>query len=124
MTVRDLEQGIQTDLTDRLSYGGYLQLDTLLAAQRPLSYPPHHDEVLFIIQHQVAELWRELIIHGLHAALGHILADTLEPCFKILARVKQIQMQLFNQWSVLETLTPVEHAEFRGVLGQASGFQS
>lgn len=124
MTVRDLEQGIQTDLGDRLSYGGYLQLDTLLAAQHPLSDPPHHDEMLFIIQHQVAELWLKLIIHELRAALGHIQADTLEPCFKILARVKQIQMQLFNQWSVLETLTPVEYAEFRGVLGQASGFQS
>lgn len=56
--------------------------------------------------------------------MRHIRGDNLEPCFKILARVKQIQMQLFNQWAVLETLTPSEYAEFRHVLGSASGFQS
>ena len=48
----------------------------------------------------------------------------LDPCFKILARAKLIQMQLFEQWGVLETLTPSEYLEFRGVLGNASGFQS
>ena len=60
---RALEQGITTDLRDRLTYGGYLQLDTLLSAQKPLSDPPHHDEMLFIVQHQVAELWLKLVIH-------------------------------------------------------------
>lgn len=126
MTVnkRELEQGIHIDLRNRLTYSGYLCLAQLLAAQKPLSRPEHHDEMLFIIQHQTSELWIKLLLHELEAALGHVQHDRLEPCFKILARVKQIQMQLFNQWAVLETLTPTEYAEFRGVLGHASGFQS
>lgn len=124
MTTRDLEEGIALDLENRLTYGGYLCLDQVLSAQKPLSRPPHHDEMLFIIQHQTSELWIKLILHELTAAIRFIQADRLEPCFKILARVKQIQMQLFNQWAVLETLTPSEYAEFRDVLGQASGFQS
>ena len=124
MTAREFEPGIVTDLKDRLTYTGYLQLETLLSAQKPLSSPPHHDEMLFIIQHQTSELWLKLMIHELTAALSHIRADRLEPCFKILARVKNIQAQLFNQWVVLSTLTPTEYAQFRGVLGPASGFQS
>jgi len=121
---RDLEAGIQTDFTDRLSYGGYLRLDQLLAAQQPLSNPPHHDEMLFIVQHQVSELWLKQLIHELRAAVGHVARDELEPCFKILSRAKLIQQQLFNMWAVLETMTPSEYAEFRPVLGQSSGFQS
>jgi len=111
-----------TDLAADTSYGGYLRLNELLAAQRPRS--PHHDEMLFIIQHQTSELWMKLMIHELAAAIGHVRGDRLDPCFKILARVKQIQRQLFEQWSVLETLTPSEYAEFRDVLGPASGLQS
>jgi len=121
---RTLEPGIVLDLKNRLTYAGYLQLDELLDAQQPLSNPVHHDEMLFIIQHQTSELWMKLMIHELSAAIRHLRADDLSPCFKILARVKQIQMQLFNQWAVLETLTPSEYLEFRGVLGNASGFQS
>jgi tryptophan 2,3-dioxygenase len=119
-----MEAGIHRDLGDRLSYAGYLQLDQLLGAQHPLSDPPHHDEMLFIVQHQVAELWMKLIIHELEAAILSIREDRLEPCFKVLARVKQVQQQLFHQWAVLETLTPAEYARFRHVFGQASGFQS
>jgi tryptophan 2,3-dioxygenase len=111
-----------TDLAADTSYGGYLALDRLLSAQRPRS--SHHDEMLFIIQHQTSELWMKLMIHELAAAIAHVQADRLAPCFKILARVKQIQRQLFEQWAVLETLTPTEYAEFRGVLGPASGLQS
>lgn len=124
MNKRDLEQGIRTDLKGGLTYGGYLRLDKVLSAQEPLSDPPHHDEMLFIIQHQTSELWMKLMLHELDAGLEFIRADNIEPCFKILARVKQIQNQLFNQWAVLETLTPSEYAEFRDVLGHASGFQS
>ena len=122
--LRSLEPGIVLDLKDRLTYSGYLQLDDLLAAQQPLSKPVHHDEMLFIIQHQTSELWMKLMIHELSAAITHLRADDLSPCFKILSRVKQIQMQLFNQWAVLETLTPSEYLQFRGVLGSSSGFQS
>ena len=121
---RDLESGIELDLRNRLTYGGYLQLPQLLSAQKPLSDPPHHDEMLFIIQHQTAELWMKLVVHELRAAIAHLQRDELGPCLKILARVKQIQRQLFEQWAVLETLTPSEYMEFRHVLGPASGFQS
>ncbi|MDQ6646656.1 MAG: tryptophan 2,3-dioxygenase family protein, partial [Pseudomonadota bacterium] len=114
---RDLEAGIRTDLNGQITYGGYLQLDTLLSAQQPLSQPPHHDEMLFIVQHQVSELWMKLLIHELRAAVVHLRADDIDACLKILARVKQVQRQLFEQWAVLETLTPSEYLEFRGVLG-------
>ncbi|MBK9115107.1 MAG: tryptophan 2,3-dioxygenase [Betaproteobacteria bacterium] len=128
MSAHDLEPGIVTDLTDRLSYGGYLRLDLLLAAQQPRSRgadgAPRHDEMLFIVQHQVAELWLKLMVHELTAAIRFVRADALEPCFKILARVKLIQKQLFEQWAVLETLTPSEYDAFRPALGTASGFQS
>ena len=124
----ELEPGIVTDLRERLSYGGYLQLERLLGAQQPLSgrdgAPARHDEMLFIVQHQVAELWMKLMIHELRAAIGHVQADALEPAFKILARVKLIQKQLFEQWAVLETLTPSEYEQFRPALGTSSGFQS
>jgi tryptophan 2,3-dioxygenase len=116
------DPGYITDLASETSYGGYLQLAALLAAQRPRS--SHHDEMLFIIQHQTSELWMKLMIHELSAAIEHVKADRLAPCFKILARVKQIQRQLFEQWGVLETLTPSEYALFRDVLGPASGLQS
>ena len=122
--LRSLEAGIVTDFKDRMSYAGYLCLDGLLSQQRPLSQPPHHDEMLFIIQHQVSELWIKQLIHELEAAIHHVQQDQLDPCFKILSRAKLIQMQLFEQWAVLETLTPSEYMEFRGVLGHASGFQS
>ncbi|HSC48480.1 MAG TPA: tryptophan 2,3-dioxygenase family protein [Gammaproteobacteria bacterium] len=121
---RELEKGIVTDLKGRETYSGYLDLGRLLAAQHPVSTPVHHDEMLFIIQHQTTELWIKLLLHELEAATRSVRADELPPCFKILARVKQIQMQIFNQWAVLETLTPTEYAEFRSVLGTASGFQS
>ena len=124
MPYRELESGTHTDLAGRTTYDGYLCLEQLLSAQKPLSSPVHHDEMLFIIQHQVTELWFKLIVHELRAAIGHIERDELEPCFKILSRVKHIQQQVFNQWAVLETLTPTEYVQFRHVLGPASGFQS
>jgi len=128
MTTRDLEPGIVTDLTNRLTYAGYLRLDRLLTAQEPLSggpgVPPRHDELLFIIQHQTSELWLKLMIHELKAAIAFVREDRLDACFKILARVKLIQKQLFEQWAVLETLTPSEYEAFRPALGTSSGFQS
>jgi tryptophan 2,3-dioxygenase len=124
MSQREFEAGIETDLRGKMTYPVYLALDQLLSAQHPLSKPIHHDEMLFIIQHQTSELWMKLVIHELEAALEHVRKDSLPPCFKILARVKQVQRQLFEQWGVLETLTPTEYAQFRRVLGPASGFQS
>jgi len=115
---------VHTDLAGTMTYSDYLCLNQLLSAQKTLSDPPHHDELLFIIQHQTSELWMKLVIHELRAAIDRIQHDDLEPVFKILARVKHIQGQLYDQWGVLATLTPSEYAEFRGVLGRASGFQS
>jgi tryptophan 2,3-dioxygenase len=121
---RPLEDSITTDFKDRLSYGGYLCLDRVLDAQKPLSVPEVHDEMLFIIQHQTSELWMKLVIHELRAALTHLRQDDLGPCQKMLARIKHIQKQLTEQWSVLETLTPSDYMKFRDVLGSSSGFQS
>lgn len=116
------DDGAQMAFDGRMSYGDYLQIDSILAAQHPMT--DAHDEMLFIIQHQTSELWMKLVIHELSAAIRFIQNDQLEPCFKILARVKQVQRMLFEQWAVLETLTPSEYAEFRSFLGAASGFQS
>lgn len=121
---RPFEPTIQQDFTNRMDYAGYLHLERVLNAQEPLSDPNHHDEMLFIIQHQTSELWMKLVIHELRAAIDYVQRDELGPCFKILARVKHVQRMLFEQWSVLETLTPSEYVQFRGVLGNASGFQS
>jgi tryptophan 2,3-dioxygenase len=118
------DAGMITDLEKETSYGGYLRLDLVLSAQQPRSVPPHHDEMMFIVQHQTSELWMKLMLHELTATIGHVQADRLEASFKILARVKQVQRQLFEQWSVLETLTPSEYVEFRDALGPASGLQS
>jgi len=121
---RELEADIHTDLSGRLSYAGYLHLDRLLSAQEPLSDPPHHDEMLFIVQHQVSELWMKLMIHELKAAIALLRADELGGCQKIFSRCKGILRQLTEMWSVLETLTPSEYMEFREILGPSSGFQS
>ncbi|MDY0907927.1 tryptophan 2,3-dioxygenase [Microbacterium sp. CFBP9034] len=121
---RAIEGSVVTDFADRMSYGGYLDLGTLLAAQRPLSDPEHHDELLFIIQHQTTELWLKLVLHELSAACVLLREEQLAPALKCIARVKHIQKTLTEQWSVLATLTPAEYAQFRGVLGNASGFQS
>ncbi|HVD81397.1 MAG TPA: tryptophan 2,3-dioxygenase family protein [Propionibacteriaceae bacterium] len=128
MTVREgfrpIEAAVHTDFTEAMSYADYLELDTLLAAQHPKSDPPHHDELLFIVQHQTTELWLKLILHELRATRGYLAADHVHHALKCLARVKHIQRTLIEQWSVLATLTPSEYAEFRGTLGTASGFQS
>lgn len=121
---RPLESGVHTDLSGRLTYGGYLQLDTLLSAQHPLSDPPQHDELLFITQHQVSELWMKLMIHELRAAVDFLRADDIGACQKVFARVKGILRQLTDMWSVLETLTPADYMKFRDILGPSSGFQS
>jgi tryptophan 2,3-dioxygenase len=114
--------GAHTDFSASMSYGDYLHLDKLLDAQHPLS--PHHNEMLFIIQHQTTELWLKLVIHELKAALTHIRGDDLAPAFKMMARVSRIMAQLIQAWDVLSTLTPSEYLDFRGALGRASGFQS
>lgn len=110
--------------SDDVRYEIYLQLDKLLDSQRPLSDPPQHDEMLFIVQHQVAELWLKLFLHELDAVIECLRQDEVARSIKILARIKEIQVQLTSQWSVLATLTPHAYAGFRDQFGTASGFQS
>ncbi|MEX0876667.1 MAG: tryptophan 2,3-dioxygenase family protein [Phycisphaerales bacterium] len=121
---RDIEQSMHTDLGDKMTYSRFLRLDKLLDCQDIHSDPPHHDEMLFIIQHQTSELWLKLMIHEMREALQYTRADKLSPVFKILSRVKHIQAQLLQQWDVLATLTPSEYTQFRYALGTGSGFQS
>ena len=121
---RPLEPGIVTDFSQRMNYGSYLALDELLSIQRPQSSPAHHDELLFIIQHQTSELWIKLLLHELRSARDLLRADDIRTALKRIARVKHIQEVMTQQWSVLATLTPSEYSEFRDALASSSGFQS
>jgi tryptophan 2,3-dioxygenase len=116
------QEKAQLDFSQSMSYGDYLQIDTILSAQKPLS--PTHDEMLFIIQHQTSELWMKLMLHELNAAIAAIAQDQLAPAFKMLARVSKIMEQLVHAWDVLATMTPPEYTAMRPYLGQSSGFQS
>lgn len=116
------DKGIHTDFRESMTYGEYLHLDQVLSGQERLS--GHHDEMLFIIIHQVNELWMKLILHELENAIKSIQRDELPEAFKMLARVSKVQAQIIQAWDVLATLTPSEYMEFRDSLGKASGFQS
>jgi len=116
------DEPVHWDLTHSLSYSQYLNLDRLLGAQRPLSY--HHDEMLFIVIHQVSELWMKLCLHELNAVVACVQRDDLGPTFKMLSRVSTIQQQLLQSWDVLATITPYDYSAFRNTLGRSSGFQS
>lgn len=107
---------------DEMTYGDYLHLDVVLAAQHPLS--PDHNEMLFIVQHQTSELWMKLMLTEIGAAMADIRADHLPPAFKKLARASRIFDQLVNAWDVLATMTPPEYTAIRPYLGPSSGFQS
>lgn len=115
-------EGAVTDFARRMSYGDYLRLDQVLAAQAPLT--DAHDEMLFVIQHQTSELWMRLAIHEIAAARARIAEGDLAPAMKMLARVSRIFEQLNSAWDVLRTMTPSDYTRFRESLGQSSGFQS
>ncbi|MFN3724751.1 MAG: tryptophan 2,3-dioxygenase [Allosphingosinicella sp.] len=107
---------------DEMTYGDYLGLDQLLAAQHPQS--EHHDELLFIIIHQTKELWLKQMVAELKAAAEMIRGDRLIEVHKILSRVSRIQAVLTLSWDILSTMTPADYLKFRGGLGTSSGFQS
>ncbi|MEO6834780.1 MAG: tryptophan 2,3-dioxygenase family protein [Candidatus Tumulicola sp.] len=107
-----------------MSYGSYLKVDDLLALQRPLSQPEHHDEMLFIIIHQVYELWFKLVLHELEATMAAMDRDDLLRVAKHFRRIHTIQRLLEQQIDILETMTPQEFNQFRDNLNPASGFQS
>jgi tryptophan 2,3-dioxygenase len=105
-----------------MSYGGYLGLDRLLGAQKPLTR--EHDEMLFIVIHQVGELWMKLVLHEVEGGISHLRKDEVGPALKMFARVSRIQEQLIHAWDVLSTMTPADYLAFREALGRSSGFQS
>ena len=121
MSQNDIFQGVAWD-PGPITYGSYLKLPELLAQQQPLS--AEHDELLFIVIHQAKELWLKLCLHELEAARRQIVADDLEPAFKMLSRVGRIQAQMIQAWEILATMTPTDYGRFRGKLGASSGFQS
>ncbi len=108
----------------QLTYGSYLHVDELLSLQRPLSSPPHHDEMLFIVIHQVYELWFKQLLHELDALVGALDAGDVLRAGKLFRRVHAVQRILEEQVDVLETMTPQEFNAFRDHLNPASGFQS
>jgi tryptophan 2,3-dioxygenase len=117
------DEGMVDRASERaMSYADYLDLDRLLSAQHPLTEA--HDELLFVVQHQTSELWMRLAVHELGSARQLIADDRLQPAFKMLARVSRVFEQLNSAWDVLRTMTPSDYTEFRGQLGQSSGFQS
>ena len=111
-------------MSERLTYGSYLKVDELTSLQRPLSSPPHHDELLFIIIHQVYELWFKQLLHELDATAAAMDRDDLLRVAKHFRRIHTIQRLLEQQIDVLETMTPQEFNQFRDHLNPASGFQS
>jgi tryptophan 2,3-dioxygenase len=107
-----------------ISYGSYLKVGELTELQQPLSDPPHHDELLFIIIHQVYELWFKQMLHELEAVARAVDGDDLLRVGKNFRRIHTIQRLLEQQVDVLETMTPQEFNQFRDNLNPASGFQS
>ena len=128
---RPLEPGMKLDFhaagqagSQRQTYSDFLKLDQLLSLQAPIQDPPQRDELLFVILHQVAELWLKLLHAELVEGCRSIRADDIKTCNKTLARSKAILEQLISAWKVLLTMTTADYRAFRGGLGQSSGFQS
>jgi tryptophan 2,3-dioxygenase len=109
---------------DKLTYNSYLKVDQLLSLQDVLSVPPEHDELLFIIVHQVHELWFKQMLHEIEAAMRNMETGDLLKVQKNFRRIHAIQRLLEQQVDVLETMTPQEFNAFRDRLDPASGFQS
>jgi tryptophan 2,3-dioxygenase len=116
------KEDIHWDFKDEMSYGSYLGLDKILSAQTQLT--DEHDEMLFIVIHQVAELWMKLVVTETSGAIEKLRNDEIGPALKMLSRVSRIQEQLIMAWDVLATMTPADYLRFRDKLGQSSGFQS
>jgi tryptophan 2,3-dioxygenase len=106
------------------SYADYLKIDELLALQRPLSEGPEHDEMLFIVIHQVYELWFKQLLHELDYAGGLLLRHDGTRALHTLKRILTILKVMVGQLDILETMTPLEFLSFRDRLESGSGFQS
>jgi len=107
-----------------VTYSSYLHLDELLACQQPLSDGPEHDEMLFIVIHQVYELWFKVLLHELGRLQDRLEIGDRGSALMTMKRVLTILKTIVAQIDVLETMTPLGFSSFRGRLDQASGFQS
>jgi len=107
-----------------VTYGSYLAIDELLALQRPRSEGPEHDEMLFIVIHQVYELWFKEILHELDQVMRWLDAGDAARAQHTMKRILTILKVLVAQLDILETMTPLEFQSFRARLEAASGFQS
>lgn len=123
---RGVEDSLVTDFATkhRSSYGDFLELKTLLNIQKTFQDPAEPDEMLFIIIHQVSELWLKLMHHQLVETRRFLQLDQLGPAMKNIDRIKAIQRQLIGAWETLLTMTPADYLTFRDALGSSSGFQS
>ena len=124
---RPSEPGVKLDFEaggPRQTYSDFLKLDQLLSLQTPIQDPPQRDELLFVIIHQVSELWLKLLHAELEQARRSIRQDDLQTCNKTMARSKAIMEQLISAWKVLLTMTTADYLSFRSGLGQSSGLQS
>nr|WP_228126675.1 tryptophan 2,3-dioxygenase [Candidatus Viadribacter manganicus] len=110
------------EMSKGVTYGSYLRLPELLAAQTPQT--GEHDELLFVILHQTMELWMKQAIHEIGAAQREVQSGNLVPAYKHLARVSRIQAVMTQAWDILATMTPADYLSFRNLLGTSSGFQS
>src|SRR5918995_67056 len=112
-------------MSDRsVTYGSYLAVDELLALQRPRSEGPEHDEMLFIVIHQVYELWFKQVLHEIDHVIELLEAGDPYRAQHTLKRILTILKVLVAQLDILETMTPLEFQSFRTRLEAASGFQS
>jgi tryptophan 2,3-dioxygenase len=111
-------------MTEETTYGSYLRIDELLSLQQPKSDPVEHDETLFIIIHQVYELWFKEVLHELDELVEHLNDNRPTLGGHQLKRALKIFKTLISQLDVLETMTPLEFTSFRSFLANSSGFQS
>jgi tryptophan 2,3-dioxygenase len=116
--------GIPDKQEPKLSYGSYLHVDALIGLQKLESDPPRHDEMLFIIIHQVYELWFKQLLHELDAIVAKLVARDPLHATRLLRRCIEIERVLIQQVLVLETMPPNDFMTFRDHLMPASGFQS
>lgn len=123
---RGIEETLVTNFAEkhRDSYGDFLQLKTLLNIQRTFQDPAAPDEMLFVIIHQVSELWLKLMHHELCEVRRYVQEHKIGEALKKIDRIKAIQRQLIAAWETLLTMTPVDYMKFRDALGSSSGFQS
>ncbi len=112
----------ESTTTEAVTYGSYLRIDDLLSLQRPRS--SEHDEILFIIIHQVYELWFKEVLHELDRVRGLLEQGEAYRAQHTLKRILTILKVMVAQLDILETMTPLEFLTFRQRLEAASGFQS